>query len=411
MINRHKDGSIADPLLNAIDPWIKVERIGEHDAAIYIAHARLIVTLPTFKGDETTIAVSGAGAALESSAAKIKCSYELIEQLVGTAPATRLSQVHELRDQKLPAVPWETLTPYSDAELHRIRSSSTTNRRHWCRGQGIHTGRDYEVPASKVLPGWNRYISGPDDGECDASGIAAGHASEAERCSCHGLCEILERDAMMLAWRSPRWPVEDLGDAAEADPKLAEFLRAQGLTGHLYEIGDPMLAPVILCVLSDPGGGVTCGSSCSLDLHRAASKSVLEAAMLWNSVRAENRAPVGRTYEGRIRGSRDHILYGWQHGSVVVHWFSALPRRHQVAPPNTFEILIERCVERFFGAEPILVDLNPCNDQSSHYVCRIVQPHACRKEWNDERPFIGGRRFRSLTSQSAHINPLPHPYG
>jgi ribosomal protein S12 methylthiotransferase accessory factor YcaO len=402
---------LGDPdLPNVISQWIEVERLGEGDCALYLAHARLIVSITAFDGASHSIELDSAGVDVEPSGARTKCCYELIEKLVGSAPATVSACVRAGADRGPRTVSWQSLAPYPNAELRRLSLQAAGLPRHWCRAHGMRTGSAYDVPASKVLPAWSVYAEpGSDDGECDASGLAAGPPGDIDRCWAHGLCEVLERDALMLAWRLPGWPIAELGDAARMLPVLADFLAAHGLSARLFEVGDPALIPVVLCVLSESDGSVTCGSACSFELARSAFKSVLEAVMLWNAMHRERSDGIANDV---IRSSRDHVLYGWRNGRSVVQWFENLPRRGGAETPGGLPTLIERCAERFFGAEPLVVELADGGDPGAGvYVCRAVQPHACRKEWNGKRPFVGGRRLSSLRAAGDRLNPLPHPYG
>jgi hypothetical protein len=93
----------------------------------------------------------------------------------------------------------------------------------------------------------------------------------------------------------------------------------------------------------------------------------------------------------------------------VAGWFAVLPRREPTPPPASIADLVKRCSQRFFGSEPLVTDLTLAGQPG--YICRVLQPHACRKEWNADMPFIGGRRFRMLAAGCQKINRLPHPYG
>jgi hypothetical protein len=53
---------------------------------------------------------------------------------------------------------------------------------------------------------------------------------------------------------------------------------------------------------------------------------------------------------------------------------------------------------RFTGSEPLTINLT--FSEQPGYICRVLQPHVCRKEWNTDMPFVGGRRFHVLAAGS-----------
>jgi ribosomal protein S12 methylthiotransferase accessory factor YcaO len=245
------------------------------------------------------------------------------------------------------------------------------------------------------------------DGECDASGLAAGTLDEEQRVWRHGLREVLERDALMLAWRLSDWPKIKLDTNIVGD-HLSGFCQDSSLEIRLYEIGDPSLVPVVLCLLRDPRGGLTCGSACEEDVEHSVQKAVLEAIMLWHVMRED---PLTVSLGSPISTSVDHVRYAWQNADRVWHWFENLPTRMYEVEDRRTDGLLERCRAVFFGAEPVLLDLSASQSGwSSFYVCRVIQPHAFRKEWDASSPFLGGKRLNSRMSNLTHVNLSPHPY-
>ncbi|WP_407529319.1 YcaO-like family protein [Methylobacterium oryzisoli] len=390
-----------DDLVSRID----VDVLTSSRCSIHIAHLEVMLTVTAGCGDETSFTVTAGGVATTRSEARLKCEFELVERLVSSAPETVRRLVHDRpRDER---VSWRAFTPYDAALQNRLAAAMPSPDRDWCPAYGMRTGRAYDVPASKVLPIWPCLSpSYAFDGECDASGLAAGPSGDVRRCREHGLCEVLERDAMMLAWRVPGWGVADLENLAAVRPDIAAFLDEHRLNVTLLDIGDPDLLPVVICLLDDEGR-VVCGTACALDLDAAIQKSVLEAIMLWHGRRS---APAGEDPGSQdIRTSSDHVGFAWTRGSTVMEWFASQPRRALADHVIDFSKLLENCSKRFFDAEPLVVDLTPAD--AAVYACRVLQPHACRKEWNAARPFLGGLRFQSVCADVSRANRLPHPYG
>jgi YcaO cyclodehydratase, ATP-ad Mg2+-binding len=413
MTREYDDTVTFEPLIASLDNAIRTDVIGDSVPALYVAHARLIATIKSAVGENISIGVTGASIGFDAREVKNKCTYELLENLVGVAPDTLLSLVCESIGENRKSIELDALLSGITAASDSVELASGNRSERWCQAVGLHTGSSYNVPASAVLPAWQHYVGDKiSDFNCDASGLAASACSDVERSWCHGLCEVLERDAMMLSWRLPDWQVADLGDAASQLPELGNFLDAHDLSGHLLDVGDPMLAPVIICILSDPAGKITCGSSCGLDLAHSMSKSVLEAIMLWNTVRGDKSESTPQAHWQTNWRSSDHVLYGWRNSDTVKNWFGVLPRRPIALQPTGLNDLVIRCMSRFYGWEPVMVDLSVGKMEAiGAYVCRVLQANACRKELNGLRPIKMGRRLAYFASASSSLNLLPHPFG
>ena len=132
--------------------------------------------------------------------------------------------------------------------------------------------------------------------------------------------------------------------------------------------------------------------------------------MLWNATLGS--VSTNEFKDGAIFESRAHVLYGQARSEEVCRWFDSLPRRRSAVPPANFTALAARCREQFFQAEPVVVDLT-IGDEAipEKYVCRLLQPHACRKEWASASPFMGGQRFMRFRETGQSINFRPHPFG
>lgn len=401
-----------DCLLDELHRRIEHRVLGSRPHALHVATIRVHVTLPPNERGVVRATIDAAGIDSDEGLAHARCASELAERLVGMAPATLAEQSADDPRPRAVVVPWQHLAPYGPAELAELARGLNGRVTRWCHGTGLLSGRTYAVPASKVLPGWVMLAGGGDDGECDCSGLAAGVVGDVDQCRRHALCEVLERDALMLAWRLPTWPRAEVDEECVGDA-VAGFARDAGLALSLYEVGDPCIAPVVLCLVSDGAGGLACGSACAGDVMEAAHRASLEALLIWYGLHAR---PPNLPVAKRVRTSHDHVGWASRHADIVTSWFRALPLRPPSQPVVGLDALAERCRQRFFGSEPVVVDLAGAGGEAGgmateRYVCRVLQPHAMRKEWCAERPFVGGRRLRALVDGSEQVNPLPHPFG
>lgn len=397
--------SAVDALLDDISSRVERHTLGADPNSVHIVTVNVELTLPSPGDRPHTTTITAAGIHPDPGVAHARCLSELAERVVGVAPVVLERGSTPFPDTGTTVLPWQLFTPHAPDSLARLEVSLGRRPPRWFRGTGLVSGKRYSVPASKVFPGWHLLADAGDDGECDASGLASGPADETGRWRLHGLCEVLERDALMLAWRLPSWAVADL-DHARLGDTVAGFIDSAGLRLSLYEIGDPGLAPVVLGVLSD-GSAAVCGSGCAGDVGQAAEHAALEAVLLWWGARERRmRAPA----PDQIRDSPDHVAWSWSNGDVVRDWFSALPRRALTDRASGLVELAARCRSTFFGFEPVAVDLAGAGT-GKRYVCRILQPHAARKEWSALRPFVGGARLAAMSEGRAEPNALPHPYG
>jgi hypothetical protein len=73
--------------------------------------------------------------------------------------------------------------------------------------------------------------------------------------------------------------------------------------------------------------------------------------------------------------------------------------------------LPQRCC-KVFSHEPLYVDLTTDAARGAGYfICRVLVPHAFRKEWKHQRAFRGGRRLSANLSCREDLNLRPHPFG
>ncbi|WP_236004635.1 YcaO-like family protein [Nonomuraea antri] len=391
-----------DRLLDRLVPDIEHRPLGRKPHRLHFASIGVHLTVA---GLPRPVRVGAAAVATEEAAARARCAAELAERVAGCSPAVLACRTESQATPGAAQVPWQDLTPYGPGRLATLAARFDGRATRWCRATGMCSGRPYLVPAAKVLPAW-ALLTGDDtdDGECDASGLACDRGERVTACLQHGLYEVLERDALMLAWRLPSWERSDLAEELAGENAVG-FARDNGLRLSLLDVGDPRLAPVVLCLLRDMRAGLACGSASAATVEEAAPRAALEAVSIWYGLR---RWPPPARPGGPVRTSLDHVRWAWRHPLAVASWYESLPCRDPVEPVPGFDVLLRRCRERFFGCEPLVVDLA---HSGTRYVCRVVQQHAMRKEWTADQPFVDGPRFLAMRRGPEPVNSLPHPYG
>ncbi len=226
-----------------------------------------------------SIAVSqGKGFTLDQ--AKASATMEAIEiwhaenfdKPVFFASFADLSRAHRFVDlDRLPAVP-------GGAPSH-------TERLHWVTAVDLIGGQEVLVPLEMVHADYTHPLP-PDAGRFAAStnGLASGnHRLEA---ICHGVCEVIERDALAV-WhhlppdrqRKTRLALDTVEDARARDA-LGMFAGA-GLDCLVWDVTSDIGVASVLCVVREPGGTpghVGLGSGTHTDRGVALLRALTEAA-------------------------------------------------------------------------------------------------------------------------------------
>src|SRR5690606_37136337 len=97
-------------------------------------------------------------------------------------------------------------------------------------------------------------------GDIESSGIVSGLGSDDKRdLNLIGLQEVLERDAIMRAWRDPEYKISKI-DQSYLPLDLSNHLQELGLTVTIYDVGLSKLSMVILVIVSDSLQRITFGS-------------------------------------------------------------------------------------------------------------------------------------------------------
>lgn len=335
--------------------------------------------------------------------ARMRCFMEAVERASGTDGTVMREHAH----LGAPDVRWSEFFPYIPEEVAEVDEARLGWPEYSTHAVGLHTGRRYSVPCEAVFPWWRSFFATSlPRPECDGNGIAAGWQDDPSTIH-RALCELLERDALILSWRAPGWPTRPLPLPAMLDERLLRWIRGQELTLELYDIGDPGLAPVALAVLSE-GPHATVGASCQpWDLPAACEKATLETIMLRRSARGLS-ADWGELPEHAVGDSYAHVVWAWRHGELVREWYR---NGRGDVPPARPDSVVAACRDRF-EHEPLLVDLTAdWARELGAWVVRVIQPGAYRKEYRHDLRYRGGERLRALGLTPRELNPHPHPIG
>ena len=269
----------------------------------------------------------------------------------------------------------------------------------WAEGRGLGTGRPAWVPYEIVHTDYTLPLpAGSGHFLASTNGLASGNARD--EAVCHGLCELVERDAVTLWFRlDARAQAASAVDLATVDDPACrgtiDRVRAAGLDLVAWDATSDLGVPAFLCLLLDArepevghgGLGAGCHPAREVALLRALTEAV----------------QVRMTY---ISGARDDIAAG-EYSSGTRAERLATARRlaaHRAATGLEFRELPTRAhpdfaanlawlLERLGAAgldEPIVVDLS--RPEIGVAVVRVVAPGL---EGPDDHPsYAPGRRAR-----------------
>lgn len=302
----------------------------------------------------------------------------------------------------------------------------------WIDGRSLEDGRSVYLPAELVVLGDPVAEGQPRIGYATSNGTAC--APTEDEAVVRGLCELLERDAFMVAWANRlSLPRLDVGGDPALEALDHELFASSGLRYAAIDLSCfhelPSFLGVVRARAGYPGAlGVGAGTAATVE--DAWSKSLSEAfscraasAKLLALHPDANYGPVG----AGVLGFDDHIRYYGDHARV---WPAAfLDSSLQISPadevatlPDGLAAFRSALMERVrrAGSTGYVVDLtSPDVRELGLSVAKTVAPelapldvaHACR--------FLGGRRlydapvelgFRDVPIDEEAVNPYPHPF-
>ncbi|MCU1503011.1 MAG: hypothetical protein JWM12_2365, partial [Ilumatobacteraceae bacterium] len=313
-----------------------------------------------------------------------------------------------------PLAPWSPRTP-------------TT----WIRGTELPSGDDVSVPASLVF-----LVSAPprpDDrvAMITSNGLAAGPTIESAALG--GLCELIERDALLCCWMN-RLPATELVTST-AGPLIDGIVRQyarQGVVVREFVLPTDLPATVVMAIAFDDDPTMpsqVVGLGCHPDAGVAAEKALFELCQARPSEarRFVDQPPAGRLrrYQDVVtlddhsafvsqRERRDELAFLWSEGRVVTLDDLA----HCADDPAQVLADCSRHLSEL-GSRVAYVDLTlPDIAEVGLHVARAVATGLQPIHFGHGMERLGGRRLFELPRRLgmdardrtvADLNPCPHP--
>ncbi|WP_173864730.1 TOMM precursor leader peptide-binding protein [Streptomyces roseifaciens] len=312
----------------------------------------------------------------------------------------------------------------------------------WVWGYSLRDHRPLLVPEILTYYGTpgleNRFV------QESSNGCASG--GSVEEAVHHGLMEVIERDAFLLAWYG-RAALPEIDPQTSTDPRTRQMVDRLAMYGYEARFFDTRITfpvPVVtaVAVRTDGGTGTLCfGAGAGLDPEAALAGGLCEIAT--DAVNIRGRAERDGTRLRAMAADFDKVLalhdhplvYGLPemapHASFLLgHRGPKLPMAELYAPgermlPVAEDLRddVERCVAVVTGAgfDVIVVDqtLPEQRDLGLHTVCVIVpgllpidfgwqRQRALRMPRMRTALYAAGLRERELRADE--LNPAPHPF-
>jgi hypothetical protein len=380
---------------------------------IYQSHFHIEYEFQNSRGDIYESVIDGAGMSFNAATSRFICFMELLERFCGLSDYSIRTKLQKY--QPADRV-WDldTLLPFSPAKLSVLEKTLPRACHAQVNGTGLLTGLVYSVPAFAVFPRWKMFVY-PENyilPESEGSGSASGFVWEYKDMLRRALCETIERDNIMMSWRTSNWPV-----AMIENPPLSvqqtQWLEENDCKLDVYNVGEMPGLPVVMALIHKTDGNkLTLGSSCGGTYAENIRKAVMEAIMLQNSARAlENDSTITLR---DFTSSEDHLMYAWKEGHKVASWYrnnvkSKIDSPTDLAPlPGLWDIA--KTCWRVYGGEPVYIDLSDKRVCGGKYcVARVLLPNIMKKEYRHQYMYDGGKRLEKYLAEGGSFNTLPHP--
>jgi ribosomal protein S12 methylthiotransferase accessory factor len=315
-------------------------------------------------------------------------------------------------------------------EIHPFRRDTVVR---WVRGFAVPSGEPVWLPVQLVYMSWTRG-QGDDTriGFATSSGVACGPTLEEAVLT--SLLELIERDAVMLAWHNRlSLPLLDWSNEPEIAELDARYFRPAGLPYSAVDLSVFMDLPAVLGIVHGiPGqlGALGIGASAASTVREAWLGALAEAFSVqrWTRDRALERPEELDVSPDRMLTFDDHtIWYASHERAALAAFLDASPERRDARDVRTLEgddVLerIEAVCRRLEsrGCSAYAVDITaPDVREGGFRVVHAVVPELVQLDVVAGLRFLGARRLYHAAHEAGlvprpltidDLNPHPHPF-
>ena len=410
---------------------VEIVKLSERDPGVYLAYAD---GCDTFALTSISASNNGAACAADRDRAIVRACGESIERycsaffdLESLPYTSALELTRHGREAHLASDFYPFAAGQYDEPGFPYERSMPDRPARWVASTSLSTGATVFVPASCVYVPY-LFESGrePFTHMPISTGLAAGLSVEA--CIGKGICEIVERDALMLVWAA-RMPMPRIDPAScrglsDQVDRLLDSTAGLEATWFLNYLTLDIDLPVIGAALIDEGVPplTSFGIAADLDPLRAL-QSALEEALLTRLLvnRSSEVWDESPTPPAELRSLRAHLIahamsdelrsrmdFLTDAGPIVS--FDEVRRLGRARGPLAARL--EHC-----GLEPLWVDVTTPDVAAAGFsVVRTLVPGTQPLDNDHDCRYLGGRRLSSVPAAlgyelaGATLNQDPHPF-
>jgi len=303
----------------------------------------------------------------------------------------------------------------------------------WVAGFSMPGGRLVYLPAQLVFMAWGRWPSSEEPiAYTTSSGLAC--APTLEEALLAGLLELIERDAVMLAWYGRlSLPRLDWSHDPELVRLDARYFAPTGLRYSAVDLSGFFGVPTVLGVVHGPPGvlgALGVGAASAPTVAVAWRKALAEAFAVrrWVRDHAAERPEEAERAAAEIRGFDGHTMfYAHPDRAARAAFLDSAPERRDtrdVTPLEGSNVLerIQAACDRLAqrGVSAYAVDVTSPDIRSAcFHVVRVIAPELCPLDVIERARFLGGFRLYEAAYELglvddrltlADLNPDPHPF-
>lgn len=356
--------------------------------------------------------------------ARARALSEAAERFAGAVYDERAFVLGSFRHLAADAVPSSAFALFSAAQYAEpdfpyvpFTESTPVN---WTWGYSLLQRRRVLVPAAFV---YRPYWPGGHEArlaDLPTTGLACGRSLE--EATINGLYEIIERDAIVIAWLNrlpvPRIAVEGAGWTSDS-----------GRTLSVHDITTDLTIPTRLAIVIDRSAAiVSAGAAAQLDGREATDKAVAEALMIESVLRSiTSRPSQSPAATSEVETLEDHMLFYCNAERMRELDFllqaptsatEAASREAAREPLDELRVVLEMLRQRSLDA--IVVDVTlPEIAAAGLHVVRTVVPGLIPLTFGQRFAAKGGERlyqvpvrlgYRETPLREDQLNPAPHPF-
>lgn len=296
----------------------------------------------------------------------------------------------------------------------------------WLEARSLIDGKPALVPAQLACFGFKRPASEPYLRETNTNGAGAGDTWE--RAVYAGICEAVERDALLIHYLNRLSPPE-IDKSTIPDNEIQTILdkcRRYGIEIHLFDVTTDIGVPTILCLVLDRSGkniAVRVSGKADFDVTQA-----IYGALKEGLIRHSSSLPLEQALKPVSPQDLDVIsrVYYWGDPNMLSEIDFWLKGKLKPMPENNFvnkdfrtKLEALKAVFEKHKLDSYVVDVtSPIARKVGLYVAMTLTPDLCPLYLYEKNKYLGARRLYEVPVRMGYfaepkkeedLNQIPHP--